>query len=94
MSIYVTSAREDRLFREAKKVWSRPNSRTKHLGLQIQPLLYVYSDGGVWMYGDAERGDGRIAICYHSPEHAARALQEFIERTVAEAKAAQEGQQP
>lgn len=42
------------------------------------------------MYGDDDRSEGRVAICYHSPEQAARALQEFIERTVAEAQAAQQ----
>jgi|GEM_PF-6754330 len=53
----------------------------------IQPLLYVYPDGGVWMYGDDDLSKPHRS--YHNPESAARALQELIERAVAQAVAYQ-----
>jgi hypothetical protein len=88
MSDYEPTANEEAMMRGAAMRRSDGTHRDgKGLAAVIQPLLYVYPDGGVWMYGDSDMSKPRRF--YRDPEAAARALQELIERAVAQAIAYQ-----
>jgi hypothetical protein len=88
MSTYKTTPSEEAMMRGATMRRSEGAGHDgKGRSVVIQPLLYVYPDGVVWMYGDDDLSKPHRS--YGDPARAARALQELIERAVAQAIAYQ-----